>query len=90
MSLKKKVTAEAPHATFVDARGGWEWKVLKVYRSAKSDKADEYARWHLAVKSPNTFGQYEMGDTYISEVLQYGRLVSATDEFKTYYEELRA
>ena len=91
MSLKKKVTVAAPHATFTDLRGGWTWKVLKVYRSAKSDKADEYARWHLAVQSPHLLpGEYEMRDTYIREVLTYGRLDSATDEFKAYYEELRS
>jgi len=90
MSLKKVATVEAPHATFVDARGGWTWKVLKVYASAKSDKANEYARWMLAVKSPHTFGSFEHGDTYIKDVVAYGQLDSATDEFKAYYEELRS
>lgn len=90
MSLKTRVTVEAPHATFTDREGGWIWRVLKVYASAKSDKANPQARWHLAVKSPNTFGDYERGDTYIHEVLQYGRLESATDEFKAYFEELRS
>lgn len=90
MSLKKTAPVEAPHATFVDERGGWTWKVLKVYASAKSDKANIYGRWLLAVKSPHTFDQYEMGDTYINDVLSYGQLESATDEFKTYYEELKA
>ncbi len=91
MSLKKKVTPEEAHATFTDLGGGWTWKVLKVYCSAKSDKADSFARWHLAVQSPHLQpGEYEMGDTYIHEVLKYGRLESATDEFKTYFEELRS
>ena len=90
MSLKKVANVQEPHATFVDARGGWTWKVLKVYASAKSDKANFYGRWLLAVKSPHTFDQYEMGDTYINEVLNYGQLESATDEFKEYFEELRS
>ncbi len=90
MSLKKHATVEAPHATFVDSRGGWTWKVLKVYCSAKSDRKDPYARWHLGVQSPHLQpGEYEMGDTYIKDVLSYGRLESATDEFKAYFSELR-
>ena len=89
MSLKKAATVEEPHATFTGLDGGWTWKVLKVYCGAKADKADAHARWHLAVKSPHTFGEYEMGDTYISDVLPYGQLTSATDEFKAYFKELR-
>lgn len=91
MSLKKTATVEAPHATFTGLNGGWTWKVLKVYCSAKTDKADAHARWFLAVKSPHIpFGECEMGDTYISDVLPYGHLESATDEFKAYFKELRA
>lgn len=90
MSLKKEAKVEDPHATFTNLRAGWTWKVLKVYCSAKSDKKNEYARWLLGVKSPHTFGSYEMGDTYIKDVLGYGQLESATDEFKTYFEEFLA
>lgn len=90
MSLKKIADVETPHATFTNSRTGWTWKVLKVYRAAKADKGDRYSRWLLAVKSPYTYDGYEMGDTYISDVLGYGRLESATDEFKAYFEELQA
>lgn len=88
MSLKKTVTIEEPHATFENEPAGWTWKVLKVYCSAKSDRKDEYARWFIAAKSPMTFGEYEMGDTYIKDIVTYGALTSATDEFKQYYTEL--
>lgn len=90
MSLKKTVEMENPHATFTNLMAGWTWKVLKVYCSAKSDKKDEYARWFIAARSPHTFGSYEMGDTYIKDILDYGQLESATDEFRTYFEELQA
>ena len=90
MSLKKTAEMGNPHATFTNPRAGWVWKVLKVYRSAKSDKGDEYARWLLAVRSPNTFGGYDIGDTYIKDVLSFGTLESATDEFKAYFKELQA
>lgn len=90
MSLKKTVEMENPHATFTNPAAGWTWKVLKVYASAKSDKKNKYARWMLAVRSPHTFGGYDMGDTYIKDVLSFGALESATDEFKAYFEELQA
>jgi hypothetical protein len=90
MSLKKTADIGQPHATFVNHRAGWEWRILKVYRAAKTDKGDKYSRWFLAAKSPYTFGEFEMGDTYISDVLSYGQLESATDEFKAYFEELQS
>ncbi len=90
MSLKKTVEMENPHATFSNPAAGWTWKVLKVYAGAKSDKKNEYARWFIAARSPFTFGGYEMGDTYINDIINYGQLESATDEFKTYFEELQA
>ena len=88
MSLKKTADLDAPHATFVNEVAGWEWRVLKVYRKASSDKGDQYARWFLAAKSPNTFGSWEYGDTYINDVTQFGRLQSSTQEFTDYYTEL--
>jgi len=91
MSLKKTATIEEPHATFIKSHSGWTWKVLKVYCGAKSDRKNGYARWFLAVQSPHLpIGDWEMGDTYISEVLNYGTLESATDEFKAYLKELQA
>lgn len=90
MSLKKTADLESPHATFVNERAGWEWRVLKVYRAAKSDKGDNYARWFLAAKSPHTFGEFEMGDTYINDVAGHATLKSATPEFHEYWKELRS
>jgi hypothetical protein len=45
--------------------GDWEWRVLKAY-SLDPDK--QYARWFCAVKSPFTYGSFEMGDTYIADI----------------------
>jgi hypothetical protein len=47
---------------------GWEWRVLKKWQ-ADDDKP--YARWFCAVKSPMTYGEWEYGDTYVSEIKQY-------------------
>jgi hypothetical protein len=46
---------------------GWEWRVLKKWQA---DDNKQYARWYCAVKSPYTYGSYEYGDTYASEVMQ--------------------
>lgn len=43
----------------------WYWRVLKKWQ-ANDNKP--YARWFCAVKSPNTFGSYDMGDVYVSEI----------------------
>jgi hypothetical protein len=44
---------------------GWEWRVLKKYQI---DDNKPFARWFCAVKSPYTFGSYELGDCYVKDV----------------------
>lgn len=48
--------------------GDWEWRVLKRYQSPDGERANPYARWYCAVKSPLTYGSWEYGDTYISDI----------------------
>lgn len=50
---------------------GWTWKVLKAYAA---DPNKPYARWFTAVSSPFTYGGYDMGDTYVADVVGYGHL----------------
>lgn len=50
----------------------FEWRVLKKWQ-ADDDKA--FGRWFCAVKSEATYGSYEYGDTYVSEIKQLGRRV---------------
>jgi hypothetical protein len=71
---------DAPYAIY-QAPGGWEWRVLKTYKTPASEAKDAYARWMVAAKSENTWGNFEMGDTYAKEVITYGRLVAATPEW---------
>ncbi len=84
MSLRKTATQEAPHATYV--AGDWIWKVLKVNAPKKSPRAP-YVSWFCAVQSSNTFGGWDMGDTYAIEVLRFGTLQSSTAEFDAYMKE---
>jgi len=57
---------ENPYAIFY--AGNWEWRVLKRYQSPDGEKKNEYARWLCAVQSPHTYGGWDMGDTYISDI----------------------
>ncbi len=45
--------------------GDWTYKVLQAH---VADPDRPYASWLCAVSSPATFGGWDMGDTYISEV----------------------
>lgn len=63
--LGKSRKVEAPYLTVEDPRTGFIYKVLKAWQS---DPDKPYARWFCAVSSPYTYGGYDMGDTYVSDV----------------------
>lgn len=44
---------------------GWTYKVLK---ANTTDPGKSGGSWFCAVSSPYTFGGYDMGDTYITQV----------------------
>jgi hypothetical protein len=71
---------KTPHAIY-QAPGGWEWRVLKTYKAPENEAKDKYARWMVAAKSDNTYGSFEMGDIYAKDILTYGRLVAATQDW---------
>lgn len=79
----KSRTKDNPYAIF--RAGDFEWRLLKTYRMAKHEAKDPYARWFVAAKSDNTFGSFELGDTYRSEVLRYGTLYAAEPEWLEAY-----
>tara|TARA_R110002020_G_scaffold212910_1_gene419565 strand:- start:1580 stop:1858 length:279 start_codon:yes stop_codon:yes gene_type:complete len=76
---------EEPYAIYKNDRAGWEWRILKTYQRPDKEASNVYARWFVAAKSPYTFGGWEMGDTYISEVTTNGTLVSSIPEWKEHY-----
>jgi len=47
---------------------GWEWRVLKKYQNPENENKNPYARWFCAVKSPYTYGSYELGDVYVKDI----------------------
>ena len=60
-----------PYEIWTTPNKDWEWKVLKKYQNPEKEKENPYARWYCAVKSPFTYGSYEYGDVYISEIIKY-------------------
>ena len=52
--------------------GGFEWRVLKKYQNPENEAKNPYARWFCAVKSNFTYGEFEMGDVYVSDIKANG------------------
>ena len=75
-----------PYAIYSNSQG-WVWKVLKTYKKPENEKKDPYARWFVAATSPlmQSFNSFEYGDTYAKDILTYGSLVDATDDWKKAY-----
>ena len=48
----------------------WEWRVLRKYQNPKNEKKNEYARWFCGVKSPFTYGTFEIGDVYVKDIIK--------------------
>lgn len=76
--LKERKT-DNPYEIWVSADGTWEWRVLKKWQ-ADDDKP--YARWFCGVKSPFTFGSFEIGDVYVTEIKQNARKISSSVEMQ--------
>lgn len=72
MSLRKTAALEAPHATFkgMGAFGPTEYRILKTYKTPKSEAKDPYARWMVAVKTPATYDTFDIGDTYVADLVR--------------------
>jgi hypothetical protein len=67
---------ENPYETWVNRESGWEWRVLKKYQRPDKEAANPYARWFVAVKSPFTYGSYDYGDTYVSDITSNAQKVA--------------
>lgn len=48
--------------------GAWEWRVLKKWQAPDKEATNPYARWFCAVKSPMTYGSYDIGDVYVKDI----------------------
>jgi hypothetical protein len=64
----KTRTVDNPYAQWTDpVNPQWSFCILKSYQA---DNSKEYGRWFMAVKSPNTYGAWELGDGYVREYRQ--------------------
>ena len=75
-----------PYAIYTNSQG-WEWRILKTYQHPDKEKTNQYARWYVAARSPMTHGSWEYGDTYVTEIQQYGRLLTSDDEGRKLWAE---
>jgi hypothetical protein len=49
----------------------WQWNVLKKWQV---DDDKPFARWFCAVRGSGTFGGYDYGDTYVSDIKGSGAI----------------
>jgi len=83
--FRKTRKENEPYAIYSNSQG-WVWKVLKTYKKPENEKKDPYARWFVAATSPlMQSNNFEYGDTYAKDILAYGSLVEATDNWKKEY-----
>jgi hypothetical protein len=61
----KERKVDDPYEVWLSFDQEWEWRVLKKWQA---DDNKPYARWFCAVRSPFTYGGFELGDVYVSEI----------------------
>jgi hypothetical protein len=61
----KERKIDNPYEIWKTSDGTWEWRVLKKWQI---DDDKPYARWFCAVKSPYTYGKFDMGDVYVKDI----------------------
>jgi len=66
--MNKTRPVENPYEIWRSPDGTWEWRVLKKWQKPSKEKNNPFSRWFCAVRSPNTYGSWEYGDTYAREV----------------------
>ena len=85
--LGKSRKQDNPYAVFKGDGpfGETEMLLLKTYQIPTKERENVYARWFVAVKTPMTYGSYDMGDSYIREATMGLTLTYASPEFKEQY-----
>jgi len=85
--LGRSRTKENPYAIWqgFGAFGDTEVRLLKTYQKPSNESKNPYARWFVAVRSDHTYGSFDMGDSYISEVTQGMTLKQADPLFTEQY-----
>ena len=70
--LGKSRTKDRPYAIWqgFGAFGDTEVRLLKTYQIPSNEQKNQYARWFVAVRSDHTYGSFDMGDSYIRDLLE--------------------
>jgi len=68
----KERTIDNPYEIWESPDKTWKWLVLKKWQL---DDNKPLARWFCAVSSPYTYGTYDIGDVYVSEIKRYAKKV---------------
>jgi len=68
----KERKVDNPYEIWESFDGTWEWKVLKKWQY---DDDKPYGRWMCAVKSPYTYGGYDMGDVYVKDIKENAKKI---------------
>jgi hypothetical protein len=61
----KERDKDNPYEIWKSVDGTWEWRVLKKWQM---DDDKPFARWFCAVKSPMTYGGFDIGDVYVKDI----------------------
>lgn len=67
-----------PYEVWESFDGSWHWFVLKKWQIDDDKPA---ARWFCGVKTPHTYGSYELGDVYVAEIKQHARRIDTEPGF---------
>ena len=81
--LARTRSIKEPYAIFFIA--DWEYCVLKTYQTPENEAKTKYARWLVAVKSPMTGGAFDIGDSYMTDLLPAARFTHLSHEFRRAY-----
>ena len=65
--------------------GDTEVRVLKTYQHVDNERKNPYARWFVAIKTDMTWGDFELGDSYINGLLRGLKLTTCTEEWRNTY-----
>lgn len=79
MSTDQRIKADRPLEVYKNGQG-WTWKVWKHYQRPDLEAKNPYARVFCSVSSPFTYGGYDMGDTYISDIRAGGGVLTFKEE----------
>ena len=87
--IRKGVDVNSPWARLEHKKADWEWRILKAYKAGNTSKQDKYSRFFCAVMSPYTYGSWEYGDVYVTDIINRPGIdiVHGTPEFYDWLED---